>query len=40
MTGKELKNLFKKEHNIGDNFNIKLFFIVIKKINNNYLYYS
>jgi hypothetical protein len=26
MTGKELKDLFKKEHNIGDNFNLRLFF--------------
>ena len=26
MTGKELKELFKKEHKIGDNFNLRLFF--------------
>ena len=26
MTGKELKELFKKENNIGDNFNLRLFF--------------
>ena len=26
MTGKELKDLFKKEHEIGDNFNLRLFF--------------
>ena len=26
MTGKELKEFFKKEHNIGDNFNLRMFF--------------
>ena len=26
MIGKELKDLSKKEHEIGDNFNLKLFF--------------
>ena len=38
MTGKELKELFKKEHNIGDNFNLRLFFGGMEIKDDNFLY--
>ena len=38
MTGKELKELFKKEHDIGDNFNLRLFFGGMEITDDHYLY--
>ena len=38
MTGKELKELFKKEHEIGDNFNLRLFFGGMEITDDHYLY--
>ena len=38
MTGKELKDLFKKEHNIGDNFNLRLFFGGMEITDDHFLY--
>ena len=38
MTGKELKELFKKEHNIGDNFNLRLFCGGMEIKDDNFLY--
>ena len=38
MTGKELKDLFKKEHKIGDNFNLRLFFGGMEIKDEHYLY--
>ena len=38
MTGKELKELFRKEHNIGDNFNLRLFFGGMEITDDHYLY--
>ena len=38
MTGKELKDFFKKEHNIGDNFNLRLFFGGMEIKDDHYLY--
>ncbi len=38
MTGKELKELFKKEHNIGDNFNLRLFFAGMEITDDHSLY--
>ena len=38
ITGKELKELFKKEHNIGDNFNLRLFFGGMEIKDDHFLY--
>ena len=38
MTGKELKELFKKEHNIGNNFNLRLFFGGMEIKDEHFLY--
>ena len=38
MSGKELKELFKKEHNIGDNFNLRLFFGGMEIKDEHFLY--
>ena len=38
MTGKELKEFFKKEHNIGDNFNLRLFFGGMEIKDDHFLY--
>ena len=38
MTGKELKEFFKKEHNIGDNFNLRMFFQGVEIKDEHYLY--
>ena len=38
MTGKELKELFRKEHNIGDNFNLRLFFGGMEIVDDHFLY--
>ena len=38
MTGKELKELFKKEHNIGDNYNLRLFFGGMEIKDEHFLY--
>ena len=38
MTGKELKELFRKEHNIGDNFNLRLFFGGMEITDDHFLY--
>ena len=38
MLGKELKELFRKEHNIGDNFNLRLFFGGMEITDDHYLY--
>ena len=38
MTGKELKELFKKEHGIGDNFNLRLFFGGMEIKDEHFLY--
>ena len=38
MTGKELKELFRKEHNIGDNFNLRLFFGGMEIVDEHFLY--
>ena len=38
MTGKELKDFFKKEHNIGDNFNLRLFFQGMEIKDDHFLY--
>ena len=38
MTGKELKEFFKKEHNISDNFNLRLFFGGMEIKDDHFLY--
>jgi hypothetical protein len=38
ITGKELKELFKKEHNIGNNFNLRLFFGGMEIKDDHFLY--
>ena len=38
MTGKELKELFKKENNIGDEFNLRLFFGGMEITDDHFLY--
>jgi len=38
MTGKELKELYIKEHNIGNNFHLRLFFGGMEIQDNHYLY--
>ena len=38
MTGKELKEFFKQEHNIGDEFNLRLFFGGMEITDDHFLY--
>ena len=38
MTGKELKELFRKEKDIGDNFNLRLFFGGMEIKDEHFLY--
>ena len=38
MTGKELKDLFRKEHNIGNDFNLRLFFGGMEITDDHFLY--
>ena len=38
MTGKELKDLFRKEHHIGDNYNLRLFISGQEIVDDHFLY--
>ena len=38
MTGKQLKDFFKKEHNVGDEFNLRLFFGGMEIKDDHFLY--